>query len=147
MTSYRDKYIAEHTLLFDHENSACGECPLTECGYYYNTCPQEQKNGKTIVTNAFSGNMINIDEYSTVVSKISEEEFLELIRDADSNISHPGIAHRYHLPLNPGKIRLVPGDNIIVVYIHGGKLPSNGRLPWNVQLTFEHIQVIQKVIL
>ena len=75
------------------------------------------------------------------VTKISEEEFLELIKTADSNISHPGIARRYHLPVNPCKIKLGLGDEVIVVYIHGGKLPGNGRLPWNVHLTFEHIQI------
>lgn len=144
MGSCTPEYIEDHTLQYDIEHSDCGLCTLNECGYYYGECPQD--NGKLIVTNAFSGNMINSSEYSTVVSKISEEEFLELIKDADSNISHPGISSRYHLPLNPGKIRLVPGDELLVVYIHGGKLPSNGKLPWNVRLTFEHIRIINQVI-
>lgn len=143
----REKYIDLHSLEFDHENSACGSCSLNECGYYYNECPQNYTGGKIIITNAFSGNMIKHSEYSTIVSKISEEEFLDLIKHADSNISHPGIARRYHLPLKPGKIQLHPGDELVVVYIHGGKLPENGKLPWNVQLTFEHIRIINKVIL
>ena len=147
MISDRDRYIDLHGIEWDYNHSACAECTLSECGYYYDNCPHGYTGGKRIVTNAFSGNMINTNEYSTVVSKISEEEFLELIKSADSNISHPGISRRYNLPLNPGKINLVPGDEIIVVYIHGGKLPGNGKLPWNVRLTFEHIRVIQKVIL
>ncbi|MBR0271435.1 MAG: hypothetical protein IJQ68_05515 [Methanobrevibacter sp.] len=140
MHAYWKNYSEMHSLEFDNKNSECGSCTLSECGYYYNQCPMQ--GGKFIVTNAFSGNMINIEKYSTKVSKISEEEFLELIQNAESNISHPGIARRYNLKLNPGKINLVPGDELVVVYIHGGKLPANGKLPWNVNLSFEHIRVI-----
>lgn len=145
MGSCTPEYIEAHGLDYDIENSDCGACTLNECGYYYGECPNGT--GRLIVTNAFSGNMIKHSEYSTIVSKISEEEFLDLIKHADSNISHPGIARRYHLPLKPGKIQLHPGDELVVVYIHGGKLPENGKLPWNVQLTFEHIRIINKVIL
>lgn len=145
MGSCTPEYIEAHGLDYDIENSDCGACTLNECGYYYGECPQDK--GRLIVTNAFSGNMINVSDYSTVVSKISEEEFIELIRHADSNISHPGISNRYHLALNPGKIRLMPGDEVVVVYIHGGRLPSNGKLPWNVNLSFEHIRIIEKVII
>lgn len=95
-----------------------------------------------IVTNAFSGAMVQTEKYRTHVTKISEEEFMELSQEADSHISHPGISKRYHLPINKKHIALLPGDEVVVVYIHGGKLPFNGRLPWNVQLTFEHIKVV-----
>lgn len=97
---------------------------------------------KLIVTNAFSGSMVNTEKYQTDVTKITEEEFEELAKYADSHISHPGISKRYHLPINKKHIKLVPGDEVAVVYIHGGKLPENGKLPWNVKLTFEHIKVI-----
>ena len=99
-------------------------------------------NGKLIVSNAFSGSMVNTEKYSTKVSKISEEEFSELAKHADSHISHPGIAKRYRIPINKKHINLLPGDEVVVVYIHGGKLPMNGSLPWNVSLSFEHIKVI-----
>lgn len=143
-----DDYSELHTLEYDIEHSDCGSCQhANNCQYYCGKCPQGYTGGKTIVTNAFSGNMINTEEYSTIVSKISEEEFKELIPHADSNISHPGISTRYNLPLNPSKIKLVPGDEVLVVYIHGGKLPTNGEVPWNVNLSFEHIRVIPKVII
>lgn len=141
------EYIKDHALESDMANSGCSECRLAECGYYYDACPSGYRGGKLIVTNAFSGSMIQIENYTTSVSKISEEEFLELSRNAESHISHPGIARRYHLPLNKKHIKLVPGDELLVVYIHGGKLPGNGKLPWNVQLTYEHIRIgSQKVI-
>lgn len=95
-----------------------------------------------IVTNAFSGAMVNTEEYGTNVKKITEEEFQEMAKDADSHISHPGISKRYRLPINKKHIDLRPGDEVLVVYIHGGKLPMNGRVPWNVKLSFEHIKVI-----
>jgi hypothetical protein len=65
-----------------------------------------------------------------------------MARFADSHISHPGISKRYHLPINKKQIHLVPGDEVLVVYIHGGKLPMNGKVPWNVKLSFEHIKVV-----
>ena len=135
------EYIMEHTLDSDVNDSGCSTCKLAECGYYYDECPSGYRGGKLLVTNAFSGSMINLENYTTQVSKISEEEFLELIRDAESHISHPGIARRYHLPVNKSHINLVPGDELLVVYIHGGKLPSNGKLPWNCRLTYEHIRI------
>ena len=141
------EYIKDHTLDSDFKNSGCSSCTLSECGYYYDECPLGYRGGKLIVTNAFSGSMIQIENYTTCVSKISEEEFLELIKDAESHISHPGIARRYHLPVNKKHINCVPGDELLVVYIHGGKLPFNGKLPWNVQLTYEHIRIgSEKVI-
>lgn len=97
---------------------------------------------RLIVTNAFSGSMVNTEKYHTDVKKITEEEFEELAKYADSHISHPGISRRYDLPINKKRINLVPGDEVAVVYIHGGKLPTTGKLPWNVKLTFEHIKVI-----
>lgn len=135
----RKEYIDLHTLEFDHENSACGDCKCKECGYYTNECPQS---GRLIVANAFSGSMVNIEKYGTTVTKITEPEFEELVQNADSHISHPGIARRYHLPINKKHINLVPGDELIVVYIHGGKLPLTGEVPWNVSLSFEHIRVV-----
>ena len=140
MKMNREKYVELHSLDFDHENSACGSCPLDECGYYYGNCPQEE--GKLIATNAFSGSMVSTEKYGTEVTKISEEEFNEMARFADSHISHPGISKRYHLPINKKQIHLVPGDEVLVVYIHGGKLPMNGKVPWNVKLSFEHIKVV-----
>lgn len=138
----RRDYIELHTLEFDHDNSSCGECILDDCGYYTDECPQSYTGGKLIVTNAFSGAMVNTEKYSTKVAKITEEEFLELAKTADSHISHPGISKRYNIPINKKHIELVPGDEVVVVYIHGGKLPFDGRLPWNVKLSFEHIKVI-----
>ena len=135
----RKEYIDLHTLEFDNNNSDCGECALDECGYYADHCPQ---NGKLIVTNAFSGAMVLPEKYGTRVTKISEKEFLELAQKADSHISHPGIAKRYHIPINKEHINLLPGDEVVVVYIHGGKLPMNGSVPWNVKLSFEHIRVM-----
>ena len=109
---------------------------------YWGYIMNNSYNGKLIATNAFSGAMVNTEEYSTKVSKISEEEFFELAKNADSHISHPGISKRYHLPINKKHINLVPGDEVVVVYIHGGKLPMTGKVPWNVSLSFEHIRVI-----
>lgn len=139
----RREYVRNHTLDFDHENSNCGSCTLQDCEYYYNNCPNGLRPGKLIVTNAFSGAMVQTSEYGTDVEKISEEEFLELSQEACSHIGHPGIARRYHLPVNRKPIHLVPGDEVAVVYIHGGKLPRNGKLPWNVRLTFEHIKIVE----
>ena len=102
----------------------------------------DEYDGKLIVTNAFSGSMVRTEKYGTDVTKITELEFEEMARYADSHISHPGISKRYHLPINKKHIKLLPGDEVIVVYIHGGRLPSTGKIPWNVQLSFEHIKVI-----
>lgn len=97
--------------------------------------------GKIIVTNAFSGAMINFEKYSTTVTKITEEEFRENAPLCISHIGNKGIAKRYGLELNKSHIELAPGDELYVVYIHGGTLPESGRLPWNVNLSFEHIEV------
>lgn len=40
MSGYRDEYIANHSLDFDIEHSACGSCKYVEnCQYYYGRCP------------------------------------------------------------------------------------------------------------
>lgn len=104
----------------------------------------DNNTGRLIVTNAYSGSMVNTESYSTSVEKISEEEFIDLARKGDSHIGNPGIARRYHLPYNRKPIHLVPGDELAVVYIKGGQLPSSGQLPWNVHLSFEHIKIGSK---
>lgn len=97
---------------------------------------------KTIVTNAFSpGRMIKLSKYSTHHKEISEEEFAENAKKASSHVGNRGIANRYGLLFNRRPINLVPGDDAYVVYIHGGTLPSDGNLPSNVHLTFEHVEV------
>ena len=143
MGSRRDEYIELHSIKFDVENSACGECPLAECGYYYDECPNQMRPPKTIVTNAFSpGKMINRKEYQTKAEKITEEEFSKKAQNAYSHVGNKGIATRYGLRFNRRPIELIPGDNIYVVYIHGGRLPDNGVLPDDVYLTFEHVKVV-----
>jgi len=38
--NYRDRYIELHTLEFDIQHSACGECEfINDCQYYYGKCP------------------------------------------------------------------------------------------------------------
>lgn len=97
---------------------------------------------KTIVTSAFSsGRMINSPEYTLHGRKITEREFQEHAKKALSFVGHKGVANRYGLPFNRSRINLVPGDQVYVVYIHGGILPENGNLPSDVSLTFEHIEV------
>ncbi|WP_296884887.1 hypothetical protein [uncultured Methanobrevibacter sp.] len=40
MSWYRDEYIANHSLDFDIEHSACGSCQyVNDCRYYYGACP------------------------------------------------------------------------------------------------------------
>lgn len=98
---------------------------------------------KTIVTNAFSpGRMITIPKYSTNAEKITEKEFEEKAKKALSHVGNKGIANRYGLRLNRSPINLRPGDEVYVVYIHGGKLPETGDLPSDVSLTFEHVEVV-----
>ena len=97
---------------------------------------------KTIVTNAFSpGRMINLPKYSTTAKKITEKECAKNAKKASSYVGHKGIANRYGVPLNRRHINLLPGDDVYVVYIHGGTLPENGILPSDVSLTFEHVEV------
>lgn len=97
---------------------------------------------KTIVTNAFSpGRMIKLSRYSTHHEEITEDEFAENAKKASSHVGNRGIANRYGLQFNRSPIHLVPGDEAYVVYIHGGTLPSDGHLPANVSLTFEHVEV------
>ena len=99
--------------------------------------------GKTIVTNAFSpGRMIMLPKYSTNAKKITEEEFISNAKHALSHVGNKGIANRYGLRLNRRPINLRPGDEVYVVYIHGGTLPENGDLPSDVSLTFEHVEVV-----
>ena len=132
-----------HTLKFDEKFSACGSCNLHECGYYYDECPNQLRPPKTIVTNAFSpGKMISRKEYQTKAEKITEEEFQKNAQKAYSHVGNKGIATRYGLRFNRRPIDLIPGDNVYVVYIHGGKLPDNGVLPEDVHLTFEHVEVV-----
>lgn len=143
MGSLRDKYVELHSIAFDHENSACGSCTLEECGHYYDKCPQQKFTGKTIVTNAFSpGKMINVPEYGTRTKNISEKEFHENAKKALSHVGNKGIARRYGLRFNRKPILLVPGDDVYVVHIHGGRLPDSGIIPDDVFLTFQHVEVI-----
>ncbi|MBQ2653048.1 MAG: hypothetical protein IJF83_05790 [Methanobrevibacter sp.] len=98
---------------------------------------------KTIVTSAFSsGRMINSPEYTLHGKKITEKEFQEKAKKALSFIGHRGVANRYGLQFNRSRISLVPGDQVYVVYIHGGRLPENGDLPSDVSLTFEHVEIV-----
>ena len=97
---------------------------------------------RLIATNAYSGTMVKSKKYSTDAEKITEEEWLDLAKQADSHIGNPGIAKRYGLPYNRRPINLQPGDEVAVVYIGGqGRLPPSGKLPWNVFLSFEHIKI------
>lgn len=140
MKNYRQEYIELHSLDFDIQNSQCGECQfVNDCQHYYGKCPQQV--GKTLVTNAYSGSMVRSEEYSTKVQKISEDEFMDNAKKALSHVGNRGIANRYGLRFNRSPIRLTPGDEVYVVYIHGGVLPESGVLPANVSLSFEHIEV------
>lgn len=139
-----NKYIELHTLEFDHKYSACGSCKLPECGYYYDECPNRPN--KTIVTNAWNGKMVHSDSYTTEVDKITEEEFEKGIKGAYSHVGHRGIANRYNLRFNRKSISVIPGDEVYVVYIDGGILPSDGTVPYDVNLTFEHIIIKDKVV-
>ena len=141
MRNYRQEYIENHSLEFDIQNSECRSCTLHECGYYYGECPNDFRPSKTIVTNAYSGSMVRYDKYSTDVEKISEEEFAMNAKQAFSHIGNKFIANRYGLRLNKKPIKLLPGDEVYVVYIHGGRLPEHGKLPKDVKLSFEHVTI------
>ena len=98
--------------------------------------------GRTIVTNAFSpGKMIRVPEYHTHTTDITEEEFKKMAKTAFSHVGNKGIATRYGLQFNRRPIQLVPGDEVYVVHIHGGRLPESGILPDDVYLTFQHVEV------
>lgn len=100
-------------------------------------------NGKTLVTHAFSpGKMIKSRRYTTHTVDITEEEFEKNAKKALSHVGNKGIAKRYGLKYNRKPINLMPGDDVYVVHIHGGKLPDNGILPDDVYLTFQHVEVV-----
>ena len=97
---------------------------------------------KKVVANAFSpGKMIKAPQYTTRTVNITEEEFIDKSKDAISHIGNVGIANRYGLKYNRTPITLLPGDEIYVVNINGGKLPYSGIIPDGVYLTFQHVEV------
>ena len=91
---------------------------------------------------AFNPDMVNIKEYETRTSELSEEEFNAEKVYAISVIQHPGFARLLNVPRVKKYLDLKIGDELLVVGTKGGKLDYHAKsLPAGLSLRYRKIKI------
>jgi hypothetical protein len=82
------------------------------------------------ISNAFSLQMIDTENYSINVVTLTEEKFNNIKATAHSVVGHPDTANVLGIKYNRASIKLNIGDVLYVAQLSGGRLPEGAtKLP------------------
>ena len=92
------------------------------------------------ISNAFSLQMIDAENYSVNVTTLTEEEFNNIKSTAHSVVGHPDTANVLGVEYKRSSIKLNIGDVLYVAQLSGGRLPEGAtKLPEG--FSFKYLKV------
>lgn len=100
----------------------------------------KKKEKMEYIANAFSLQMIDVENYSINVTTLNEEEFNAVKSTAHSVVGHPDTANVLGVEHNRSSIKLNIGDILYVAQLSGGRLPEGAtKLPEG--FSFKYLKV------
>ena len=95
------------------------------------------------VCNAFSLQMVNVDDYDMKVRTISEEEFNNIKSVTPSAVGHADTANVLGVAMNRVSVTLGKGDKIVVAQLIGGRLPEGcTTLPKGFAFKYKVVEIV-----
>lgn len=95
------------------------------------------------VCNAFSLQMVNVDDYDMKVRAISEEEFNNIKSVTPSAVGHADTANVLGVAMNRVSVTLGKGDKIVVAQLVGGRLPEGSTtLPNGFTFKYKVVEIV-----
>ena len=95
------------------------------------------------VCNAFSLQMVNVDDYDMKVRTISEEEFNNIKSVTPSAVGHADTANVLGVAMNRVSVTLDKGDKIVVAQLVGGRLPEGSTtLPNGFAFKYKVVEIV-----
>mgnify|MGYP000128854391 CR=1 FL=1 len=107
----------------------------------------------TYILNGFSFLMNQPDEGNIKYKYVSSEDAREMCINATSRVGQKNLAKvlsnefGFQVDYCPGNIELEEGDDVIVAYLAGNKLPEGAtKLPRNVDIKYVHAKLKEAVV-
>ena len=95
------------------------------------------------ICNAFSLQMVNVDDYDMKVRTISEEEFNNIKSVTPSAVGHADTANVLGVAMNRVSVTLDKGDKIVVAQLVGGRLPEGSTtLPNGFAFKYKVVEIV-----
>ena len=95
------------------------------------------------VCNAFSLQMVSVEDYDMKVRAISEEEFNNIKSVTPSAVGHADTANVLGVAMNRVSVTLDKGDKIVVAQLVGGRLPEGSTtLPNGFAFKYKVVEIV-----